>query len=103
MLHPTTAQRRIVMARPLSTYRGARAQLALAGAAAMLALTTTPKHSPIRKQKALQVMPEPKYCPVQPKGWDWRKGGRRERDIARELTMKLAEAGVTLDDPGRIA
>lgn len=71
------------MARPLSTYRASRANIALAQNLAMLALTTTPKHSPIRRQKALQVMPAPKYQPVQPKGWDWRKGGRAARDAER--------------------
>lgn len=71
------------MARPLSTYRAARAQLAIITAKPMLALTTTPKGSPIRRQKALQVMPEPTYRPVQPKGWDWRKGGRAAREAEK--------------------
>lgn len=82
------------MARSFSTYRGARSHLAFASALAMLPLTTTPKHSPIRRQKALQVMPGAKYCPVQPKGWGWRKGGRaaREAEKAQRTSIMVMDS-----------
>lgn len=51
------------MARAAHTYRGARAR-----AGKFLPLGITPSKSPIAKISPLQVMPEPKYRPVQPRG-----------------------------------
>jgi hypothetical protein len=72
------------MARPAETYRGARARKARDLGLPFQALT-------VRRRGAvgavvasrLEVMPEPILRPVQPKGWDWRNGGRAAREAAR--------------------
>lgn len=40
-------------------------------------------------------MPPPRYQPGQARGWDWRKGGRRERDAAKspEFLAVVREMG----------
>lgn len=66
------------MARPGSTYRGARFK---AGNTKPLTIASGAMFQ--RTGQKLQLMPEPKYRPVAAKGWDWRKGGRAARDAAR--------------------
>lgn len=63
------------MARLASTYRGARAR---AQGKNFRPLTTEKRGNRI----TVVFMGPPKVQPVQPKGWDWRLGGRREREAA---------------------
>lgn len=79
------------MARPGSTYRGARFN-----AGFTQPLTIAAKG----KTQRLEPMAPAKERPVQPKGWDWRIGGRRERDTARSPSFKeiVAEMGLSIGE-----
>jgi hypothetical protein len=74
------------MPRPGNTYRGARFN-----AGHTQPLTIIASENQVTGQK-LELMPKPKYRPVQPRGWDWRRGGRAARDAFKAVTVAMAGA-----------
>lgn len=83
------------MARPAATYRGARRNDARERGEDFLPLDGSRADRGRRWQSAT-----PKYRPVQPQGWDWRNGGRRERDAAASpgFVAMIKETGLSIRD-----
>jgi hypothetical protein len=89
------------MARSAETYRAARKRRARESAIDFQPLTVVKKNL----RSMVVLMPPPKVRPIQPKGWDWRLGGRRERDAARSpiFAAIAAEMRVSVPQALRVA
>jgi hypothetical protein len=74
------------MPRPAETYRGARKN-----SGRYVPLTIIAGKNQVTGQK-LELMPKPKYRPVQARGWDWRRGGRAAREAFKAVTIAMAGA-----------
>jgi hypothetical protein len=69
------------MARAAETYRGARRNAARERGEDFMPRDGSRQTD---KNKANWQSVTPKLRPVQPQGWDWRKGGRAERNMTAD-------------------
>ncbi len=86
--------------RPAASYRAARRNAARESGEDMLKVDGSRRTGTHKRWQSAS----PKYRPVQPRGWDWRNGGRRERDAARspEFAAVVKELGLSFKDALRV-